>query len=117
VTVTELGARGVTSAVRVIFYDPEDRVIFRGEGVLQRGQPVHVELPLDMSGPRVQARASIRLVGQVERNTLPVMTLESLDPLTLTIEPRILCAPPAGRQGPVLPLCPEVVTRSFAAAE
>ena len=105
VTVAEVGGLGVTSTVRVIFYDASDRVLLRDEQTLQRGHPARFELPLGMPERAVQVRASIRIVGAAGRYSAPIMVLEDVDAGTLTIEPRISCAPPSGRQGPVLPLC------------
>lgn len=109
VTVTEVGPRGVQSTVEVVFRDPADRVIARGQGVLSRTRPVSIELPLEMNAPRVQVRATISVLGVAGRQTKPIAVLEDVDVDSLAIEQRISCAPPASREGPVTPYCPEVV--------
>jgi hypothetical protein len=70
---------------------------------------VTFELPLDMAQARVQLRASISIVGTAGRQSRPIVVLEDIDPGSLAIEQRISCAPPASREGPVTPYCPEVV--------
>jgi hypothetical protein len=109
VTVTGLGGRAVQSHVRIVYRDASDRVIAREDGLLTRGGPVTFELPLDMAQARVQLRASISIVGTAGRQSRPIVVLEDIDPGSLAIEQRISCAPPASREGPVTPYCPEVV--------
>jgi hypothetical protein len=113
VTVTELGPRGVTSTVRITVYGPDDRVVARFQDTLQRGHPVSYSLLLDPSMPR-QLRFSILTFGVPGRNSQPAVALEDVDGLNFTIGDRILCAQsqPADREGPVTPLCPEVITRA-----
>ena len=98
VTVTELGAVGARSTVRVTFYDATDRAIFRGEGELQRGRPVHVKLPLNMPERTVRLRASILIVDRAGQKTLPVTVLESVDIDSFAIEERVSCAPPEEKE-------------------
>jgi hypothetical protein len=105
VTVTELGAPGATSTVRVTFYDEADRAIFRDEGELQRGQPVHVVFPLHMPDGSVRLRASVLIVEKTGKKTLPVMVLESVDLGSFAIEERVSCSPPEDKEG-VTPYCP-----------
>lgn len=105
VTVTELGAPGAVSTVRVTFYDEADRAFFREERELLRGQPVHVTLPLDMPDRSVRLRASVLIVEKTGKKTLPVMVLESVDLGSLAIEERVSCAPPEDKEG-VTPYCP-----------
>lgn len=113
VTVTELGGRAVQSQVRITFLDSADRVVGSQDGVLARGRPVFLELPLSTSEPQVQLRASVVLIGATGRRTTPVVTLEDVDANSLTIGQRITCAPPASREGPVTPYCPGTVISSF----
>ena len=109
VTVTEVGGRTVQSQVRIVYRDASDRVVAREDGVLTRSRPVTFELPLLMADPRVQLRASISIVGVAGRASQPIVVLEEVDHGSLAIEQRISCAPPASREGPVTPYCPEVV--------
>jgi hypothetical protein len=114
VTVTELGPRGVTSTVRIVVYGPEDQVVAKFQDTLQRGHPVLFSLPLDPSMPR-KLRFSIQSIGVAGRPSQPAWALEDVDGLNFTIGDRIYCAQsqPADQKGPVTPLCPDVVTRSF----
>ena len=105
VTVTELGSPDALSTVRVVFYDETDRAIFKEEGTLRRGQPVHVVLPLDMPERSVRLRASVLIVEKTGEKTLPVMVLESVDLGSFAIEERVSCAPPEDKEG-VTPYCP-----------
>lgn len=113
VTVSEVGPRGVLSTVQVVFRDPADRIIARGQGTLSRTRPVSVELPLEMNAARVQVRATISIFGVSGRQTKPIAVLEEVDVDSLAIEQRISCAPPASREGPVTPYCPEVVVTNI----
>ncbi len=107
-TVTELGPAGAESRVRIVFYGAADEVLAVNEAVLRRGKPVRLELPLDDAGRRVQLRMSVILFG-ASSDSSPAFVLESLNGLDFTVEQRISCAPPSGRDSPVLPFCPEVV--------
>ena len=109
VTVSEVGPRGVLSTVRIVYRDPLDRIIARAEGTLSRTRPVSFELPLEMADPRVQVRATVVIFGVAGRQTKPIAVVEEVDTDSLAIEQRISCAPPANREGPVTPYCPEVV--------
>ncbi len=71
------------------------------------------ELPLDMGEPLVQLRASISIVGPSGRQSAPVVVLEDIDHGSFAIEQRISCAPPASREGPVTPYCPDVVVTNI----
>jgi len=104
VTVAELGAPGVQSNVRIVLLDAQDRVVFINEGVLERGRPVRLELPLNGFERRVQLRASLRIVGT--QLTQPAVTVEEVNANSLTIEPRIFCGAPAPGLDPVEPNCP-----------
>ncbi len=114
VTVTELGPRDVTSTVRIVVYGPDNQVVASFKDTLRRDHPVLYSLPLDPSMPR-KLRFSIRSIGLAGRPSRPAWALEDVDGLNFTIGDRILCAQsqPADREGPVTPLCPEVVTTSF----
>jgi hypothetical protein len=109
VTVTEI-APGAKSRVRITFRDASDRALSTDEGVLERGQPVVHALPIDIVERRVKVRASI-LITPLTGSGTPVVVVEDIDPLALTIEPRVMCAMslPSGRIDPVLPMCGEVV--------
>jgi hypothetical protein len=109
VTVTELGARGAQSNVSITFFDAEDRVIATSNAILKRAQPVIAELPLDPDGRLLQIRCAVSVAGPPGRGSVPVLVIESIDPGSFTIEPRVSCAPPASREGPVTPMCPGVV--------
>jgi hypothetical protein len=109
VTVTEVGGRTVQSQVRIVYRDATDRVVAREDGVLTRSRPVTFELPLLMADPKVQLRASISILGVAGRPSQPIVVLEDVDHGSLAIEQRISCAPPASREGPVTPYCPDVV--------
>jgi hypothetical protein len=98
VTVTELGAPDARSTVRVAFYDETDRAILKDEGELQRGQPVHVKLPLAMPERSVRLRASILIVDKTDAKTLPVVVLESVDINSFAVEERVSCAPPEEKE-------------------
>ena len=91
--------------MRVTFFDETDRAIFKDEGTLQRGQPVHVRLPLDMTERSVRLRASILIFEKTGRKSLPIIVLESVDLGSFAVEERISCAPPDDREG-VSPYCP-----------
>jgi hypothetical protein len=113
VTVTELGAPESRSTVRVAFYDAADRLVFREEGVLQRGFPVRIELPLHMADKLVQLRMSAEIVGRPGRDSIPILVLESIDLDAFAIEERVFCAPPEDKQG-ATPWCPPpAVATSF----
>ena len=105
ISVTELGARTAASDVRITLFDETNRVVFRHDGVLRRDSPVLVDVPLNFSQRRLRLRASVRIVGPAGRNSAPVLVIESADELSLAIEERISCAPPADREGPVTPYC------------
>jgi len=96
VTVTELGSPGAMSTVRVTFYDETDRAIFKDEGTLQRGQPVHVVLPLGMPERSVRLRASVLIFEKTGNKTVPVTVVESGDIDSFTIQ--LACAPPEEKQ-------------------
>lgn len=113
VTVTEVAMRAAESQVRIIYRDVSGRVVARDEGILRRTTPVTFALPLDMGEPLVQLRASITIVGPSGRRSAPVVVLEDIDPGSFAIEERVSCAPPASREGPVTPYCPEVVVTSI----
>ncbi len=113
VTVTEVGDLPAVSNVLIVFLDATNRTISRGEGVLKRGQPVSLELPLDMAERRVKVRASITIVGQPGRISSPIVVLEDIDPGSFTIQPRVSCSAPTGREGPVMPYCPDVSATSI----
>lgn len=105
VLITELGPRGVASSVRVTFFDAANQVVFKEEAVLERGQPVHVVLPLEMTARRVHLRLVVRLVRDSNTRSLPVMVLEDVDGPSFTIEDRVSCAPPEDKDG-ATPYCP-----------
>lgn len=113
VTVTEVGARTAESQVLIVYRNASGRVVARDEGTLRRTGPVTFELPLDMGEPLVQLRASISIVGPSGRQSAPVVVLEDIDHGSFAIEQRISCAPPASREGPVTPYCPDVVVTSI----
>jgi hypothetical protein len=113
VRVTEVGALTAESNVRVLFRNAADRVIFRGTGVLKRGQPVSVVLPLNMLERRVVVRASILIQGQLASGSSVNVVMEDIDAGSFTIGQRISCSVPASREGPVSPFCPEVVTTTI----
>ena len=96
VTVTELGSSGALSTVRVTFYDETDRPIFKAEGTLRRGQPVHVVLPLNMPTPSVRLRASVVIFEKTGKKTVPVTVLETADIDSFTIP--FACAPPEEKE-------------------
>jgi hypothetical protein len=96
VTVTELGSPGATSTVRVTFYDETERAIFKDEGTLKRGQPVHVVLPLSMPQRNVRLRASVLIFERAGKKTVPVTVLESGDIDSFTI--LVACSPPEEKQ-------------------
>jgi hypothetical protein len=105
VQMTELGPRGVTSNVRVTFFDAANQVVFKEEAVLERAQPVYIALPLDMAARRVSLRVVVRLVRDSNARSLPVMILEDVDGPSFTIEDRVSCAPPEEKDG-TTPYCP-----------
>lgn len=105
VQMTELGSRGVTSNVRVTFFDAANQLVFKEEAVLERGQPVYIALPLDMAARRVSLRVVVRLVRDSNARSLPVMVLEDVDGLSFTIEDRVSCSPPEEKDG-TTPYCP-----------
>ena len=96
VTVTELGSPGAISTVRVTFYDETDRAIFKDEGTLKRGQPVHVVLPLGMPQRSVRLRASVLIFEKAGQKTVPVTVLETGDIDSFTIQ--VACSPPEEKQ-------------------
>jgi hypothetical protein len=106
VRVTEVGAWTAESHVQIAVRNAADRIIFRGEGVLKRGQPVRLELPLNMDERRVRLRASIVIEGQLGSSSSPIVVLEDVDAGSFTIGERFTCSVPASREGPVSPFCP-----------
>ena len=116
VLITELGPRGVTSTVRVTFFDEVDQAVFKDEAVLQRGTPVHVMLPLDVAARRVNLRVLVTLVRDSRSKSLPVVVLEDVDALSFTIEDRVSCSPPEEKDG-TTPYCPPpAIVRTFTTA-
>lgn len=112
ITVTELGARNVSSTVRIAVYGPDDQLVARGDDTLMRGQPVTFTYQISPTSPPL-LRFSIAIFGVAGRNTQPVVVLEDVDGDKLTIGDRIMCAPPVNREGPVTPYCPPVVIRNI----
>lgn len=108
VTVTETGPPTAVSNVRIVFLDATDRILLRGRGVARPGEPVSLELPLDMAERRVKVRASITIFGPLGFARSPIVVMEDLDPESITSIPKVSCSAPVGRDGPVLPFCPDV---------
>jgi hypothetical protein len=116
VLITELGPRGVTSMVRITFFDETNQAVFKDEAILERGTPVHVVLPLDMAARRVNLRLLVTLVRDSQSKSLPVMVLEDVDVPSFTIEDRVSCAPPEDKDG-ATPYCPPpAIVRTFTTA-
>lgn len=114
-TVTEVGSDTAESRVRLVYRDAADQVVARDEGRLGRGTPYTFELPLEMGDPRVQLRVSVTIARVRGSGSAPVVSVESVDAGSFAIEERVTCAPPASREGPVTPFCPEFVVTSFSA--
>jgi hypothetical protein len=106
VTVTEVGAPDVSSFVRITVLNESERVIFRADRVLKRGQPARLELPFNPDLDRVLVRVSIDITGTPGRLSTPIAVVEDLDPLGKTAVPRGFCSQPGGRNDPVVPFCP-----------
>ena len=113
VTVTELGARGVASTVRIFVYGPDDQLVARHQDTLQRGQPVTFTYQIQPTTPSL-LRFSVVIFGVAGRDTQPVIVLEDVDGDAFTIGQRFSCAPPAHREGPVTPFCTGVIVRNIA---
>ena len=114
-TVTELGPRAGDSLVRVVYRDADGRVVARDDARLRRSSAAVIDVPLTMSEPLVQVRATVTITGRAGRQSVPVVVLEDVDHGSFTIEQRVSCAPPASREGPVMPFCPEVVVTTLTA--
>lgn len=107
VTVTELGAGTAESTVRIVFLDAQDRPVLRGGGVLKRGQPVSLELPLSTTAApsRLQLRVSVSVIGPIGRGSRPAAVWEGLDALSLVSWDGWDCAPPFDDDNNVIPMC------------
>jgi len=92
-TVAEIGARTATSRVRVDYRDDDDRLIARKEGVLTRTSAVRLDLELAGEADLVQLRVVITIIGDGGDVRIPMALLEDLDPLSLSVEPRVFCNP------------------------
>jgi len=92
VTVSEIGARTAASSVEIVLHDAADQVVSSTKGVLRRGAPVRLELPLAKGVGFVQLRASIFIFGLTDQGSSPVAVLEDLDPNSLTVVPKVVCA-------------------------
>jgi hypothetical protein len=101
VNLTELGDSDAVSHIRIVIYDAAERVVFRSRGDLRRGHPVQLDVPLLRGIGRVRLRASVSITGQPLRGSQPVIEVEDVDPLALTIEERFSCSAPTGRDSPV----------------
>ena len=110
VTVTEI-VPGAKSRVRITFRDASERTLSTNEGVLERGKPVAHALPIVAAERRTKVRATVLITPLTATLGTPITVVEDIDPLNLTIEPRIICAAslPGGRIDPVLPMCDDVV--------
>ena len=115
-TLTEVGPPGSFSRATLSLYDDADRLLSSVTGVARRAKPVRIEFTLPANPPRVQVRASVSMTLIDGGSSAPVAGLESFDPLNLTMEPRIFCAPGSGRIDPET-LCPDWEVESVASAE
>jgi hypothetical protein len=114
VLITELNT-GTRSTVRVTFFNDANKAVFKQDAVLDREQPIHVVLPLDMAARRVNLRLVVTLTRDSLAKSLPVVVLEDVDPLGFTIEDRISCAPPEHKDN-TTPYCPPpAIVRTFTA--
>lgn len=112
-TVAEIGARTATSRVRIDYRDDSDRLIARKEGVLSRTVPVRLDLELAGDVDLVQVRVVITIIGNRGDLRIPVATLEDLDPLSLSVEPRVFCSPVGHDSAQTVSNCPGWAVTNF----
>jgi hypothetical protein len=100
VTVTEVGRRVASSQVTIVLRDAADVVVARTSGVLQRAVPVTLDFRVRGDERSLtQLRAVVTIVTETGGGAEPVTVLEDLDPLSLSVEPKVLCGPPSGSEG------------------
>lgn len=98
-TVAEVGSLQSSSEVVVEFRDAADNRRAVGSGVLRRGAPVMVRVPV--AAPRYEMlRALVRITGLTAVDlSRTVVTLEDLDARSFVVETKPPCAPPPSRGG------------------
>lgn len=104
--VVELGAPLSASRVVIDFRDARDRVVARTAGVLRRGEPVQLDLPV-VDG-QTQLRATVTIYAAA--GSRPSTTFEDVD--VLVAVPKVVCGPPSGRDSPQA-YCPGWEATSF----
>ncbi len=96
-TVTEVGSTGSSSEVKIEFRDASDGRRAISSGVLHRGRPVRLRVPIPAGTGREQLRVIVTIATLTNgEGSQPIVGLEDLDADTLVVETKTECLPPSG---------------------
>jgi hypothetical protein len=98
ITVAEIGSARPSSSVRIEFRDQTDALVAAIDGVLRRGAPVRLRMPIKVDEGVAQIRTVVRIVSLVDEGSVPATVFEDHGPDSF-IGRVIVCVPPGGRGG------------------
>jgi hypothetical protein len=94
-TVAEVGSTASSSEVKIEFRDASDQRRAMNSGVLHRGRPVRLRVPVPAGTGREQLRVIVTITTLANgEGSEPIVGLEDLDADSLVVETKPPCAPP-----------------------